>query len=408
MIIDIWTYLRGYVTIEVSGFSIERFINLAVNKNIYIWDIEYKGSKVLMKVSIKGYKSLKPVCKKTKCKMKVIDKYGCPFFLFRYRKRKILAIGVFSFVLSLYILSGFIWSINIDGYEYVEYTALKTFLEQENVKIGVFKKSINSEEIEDKILNNFPDISWVNLNINGTKASLSISETLHNKEIPLDSTPSNIIADKNGIISGIVTRTGKANVIKDDVVKEGDILVSGELTVQEDEFGVLKRYVHSDADIYIKKYYDINFDVNKYYSEKVYTGNNKTTYRLNILNQTIGKNDFQNYFKNSIRASTHHQLNLGADYPLPFIIIKDTYNEFELVEKQYSKEELNKLGEAILNNRILREFSVDIDIVDKTFQIIETSSGISVACKITVIEPIGVNYPIINNTKKEIIEEDHQ
>lgn len=404
MILKAWNYLRGHVVIEVSGFSVERFINLSINKNIYIWDIEYKGTKVLMKVSIKGYRSLKPICKKTKCKMKIIKKYGCPFLIFKYRKRKILAMGIFSFVIILYILSSFIWSIDIDGYDYVEYSVLRSFIENEGIKIGSLKMSIDSEEIEENILNSFPDISWVNLNLKGTKAKLSISETLHNDNIMPNELPSDIIADKDGIITSIVTRSGKALVIKDDVVKIGDTLVTGELKVKEDELGVLKRYVSSDADIFIKKYYDINFNVNRKYNEKFFTGNESIDYRFNILNKNFSEKDFEDYYKNSLRSSTYHQLSLGDDYPLPFVIIRDTYKEFEYIEKEYSIEELYKLANSILNTRILREFSIDVDIVDKSMEILETKGGVSVKSKIIAIEPLGIKSPINETTHNTTIE----
>ena len=39
-IIRIWNYLRGYAIIIVKGLKIERFIDLAVVNNIYIWDRE--------------------------------------------------------------------------------------------------------------------------------------------------------------------------------------------------------------------------------------------------------------------------------------------------------------------------------------------------------------------------------
>ena len=39
MFLALWNYLRGYVIIYVTGFSVERFINLAVNRGIFIWDI---------------------------------------------------------------------------------------------------------------------------------------------------------------------------------------------------------------------------------------------------------------------------------------------------------------------------------------------------------------------------------
>lgn len=402
MIIELWNYFRGHVVVEVSGFSVERFINLAINKNIYIWDIEHRQNKIYMKVSIRGYKSLKPICKKTKCTMKIKEKYGYPFFAFKYRKRKVFAIGIFSFIITLLILSNFIWSINIEGYKINEYTALKSFLDRKEIHIGTPKFKINSEEIEEEILNTFPNISWVNLYINGTKATLSIKETIDYKTDVKSNAPCNIIADKDGIITSIVTRTGKALVEKDDVVKKGDILVTGELKVKEDEFGVLNRFVSSDADIQIKKYYNISFQVDEKYLEKKFTGKEKTTYRFNVFNKNMGIKNYENYFHNSLRTSEYFQLNLGKDYPLPFILIKDVYKEFEYIEKTYTNKELHNIGKKFLNSRVLKEFSINIDIVDKTCEIMETKGGVIVKSKITAIESIGVIEPINSNVPIEV------
>ena len=38
--IKIWNYFRGYVIIRVEGLTLEKFLNLATNKDIYLWDIE--------------------------------------------------------------------------------------------------------------------------------------------------------------------------------------------------------------------------------------------------------------------------------------------------------------------------------------------------------------------------------
>ncbi len=39
-IIKIWHYLKGYVIIKIEGLTLERFLNLAANKDIYLWDIK--------------------------------------------------------------------------------------------------------------------------------------------------------------------------------------------------------------------------------------------------------------------------------------------------------------------------------------------------------------------------------
>lgn len=38
--IKIWNYLNGYVIIRIEGLSLERLLNLALTKNIYLWDVK--------------------------------------------------------------------------------------------------------------------------------------------------------------------------------------------------------------------------------------------------------------------------------------------------------------------------------------------------------------------------------
>ena len=49
MFLALWNYIRGYVIIYVTGFSVERFINMAVNKGIFIWDVIQEKNMVIMK-----------------------------------------------------------------------------------------------------------------------------------------------------------------------------------------------------------------------------------------------------------------------------------------------------------------------------------------------------------------------
>ncbi len=84
-IIKTWNYLRGgYVIIKVEGgLTLERFLNLAAAKDIYLWDIKRINHTLLeMKVSTKGFRALKEVVRKVGCRVEVLDKKGgIPFFI---------------------------------------------------------------------------------------------------------------------------------------------------------------------------------------------------------------------------------------------------------------------------------------------------------------------------------------
>ena len=90
MFLALWYYLHGYVMITVSGFSVERFVNMATFRGIYLWNIQPKGSCVQMNVSTKGYFLLEECAEKTGCQYNIICRCGLPALLKKYKKRKIL------------------------------------------------------------------------------------------------------------------------------------------------------------------------------------------------------------------------------------------------------------------------------------------------------------------------------
>ena len=68
MFLVLWNYIRGYVIIYVTGFSVERFINLAANRGIFIWDVVPERNRVIMKASLKNIEKLKECGIKTGCR----------------------------------------------------------------------------------------------------------------------------------------------------------------------------------------------------------------------------------------------------------------------------------------------------------------------------------------------------
>ena len=106
--------LKGSVKISVCGLNTERFINICTNNKILIWNLKREKDTILYaRVSIKDFKKLKNVCKKSQCKMKINRKKGVPFILNKYKKRKIF-VGLLIFIivgiiaLSNFILLGFL------------------------------------------------------------------------------------------------------------------------------------------------------------------------------------------------------------------------------------------------------------------------------------------------------------
>ena len=78
MLIQMIRLLQGYVTLRVSGYAPERFLNLCSLANILVWDIENCGADYEMKMTVRGFRQIRPYVRKTKTKIMIIQKHGLP------------------------------------------------------------------------------------------------------------------------------------------------------------------------------------------------------------------------------------------------------------------------------------------------------------------------------------------
>ncbi len=388
MILQMLNGVRGYVVIEVSGFSVERFVNLATRKGVYIWDLESSGSSVRMKVSARGFKELHICARKTKCKIKIESKHGYPFVAFKYRKRKVLTYGVVLFLGLIYVMSSFVWLIEINGNERVGNEEIMNALSGNGLKVGVFKAKADIDSLEEALLVQFKDLSWVDIYMKGTKVTVSVAEVLPRQELIDRQSPANIIAKKDGLIMSIATSAGTPKVKEHDVVKKGDLLVSSELIVKEDETGTIKEYVRARSEVWGKMYNEIEFTVPFEYTEKEYTGEIYKGYSINVINKNLNLIKPSKNYANYDKITSRKQLKFGENYPLPIIISTEDYREFKPIKKIYSEEQAKQIAEKIINNRVIREFEFEADIYDKQIEFVSDGKSLLVKALITSFERI--------------------
>jgi len=129
-------YILGYVTIEIEGYYIERFMNICNNQKIFLWNTKRPKTAIMkVNISIQDFKKIKPIAKKTKCKIKIEGKKGIPFFFHRYQKRKIFLLFFILVIIGTFILSNFIWNIEIAGIDKIEEQEIRQLLEENDFKV---------------------------------------------------------------------------------------------------------------------------------------------------------------------------------------------------------------------------------------------------------------------------------
>ena len=111
MLLSVIKYFKGYVYVRLSGYAPERFLNLCGSHDILIWNLKSTKDGYEFCISVAGFKQLRPILKKTRTHIRIQKRYGMPFELYHYRKRKMFAMGMLLFAGLIYYLSGFIWNI---------------------------------------------------------------------------------------------------------------------------------------------------------------------------------------------------------------------------------------------------------------------------------------------------------
>jgi len=397
MMLNLWQFTKGYVRLAVTGFSVERFLNMAAFRGIYLWDVERTEKGVELNVSIRGFRMLRGCARKTKCRTKIVQKNGVPFLMHRYRKRKFLVGGVLFFVLGLIALSSFVWRIEIQGNVDLTQDALLEFLESEGLRTGALKLRLSDRQLQTAILNNFSEVSWADVYTRGTRTTILIAEAIPPQEIFDRQTPVHVIASSEGLITGIVTGAGAPLVRQNDIVREGDMLVSGVLELDPDMPGTPNVYVHAYAEVWARRYHTLEFQVPYTYEEKIFTGRTANRRAINLLfagnlriNLPGGGNSFESYD----RITTHNQIGASSDYPLPFVLVTERFSEFTPQPRTRTLEEATELAERMITSRIIREFDFAIDIIDRQVIYRETREGIHVKALITTHERIDRQVPI--------------
>lgn len=406
MIISIVKYLKGYLRVMVTGYSPERFLNLCSNKNILIWDLVSTEEGYEFCISKDAFYELKPILKKTKTNIKILDKIGLPFFLYKYRKRKLFAIGVLLCLGLIYSLTLFVWDINVVGaYSYSEEDVVK-YVETEFVQLGSLKKNVDCAKLEESLREYYENIAWISCELRGTQLTVQFKESLKQDEVGKVEGANDIVALNDGIIHNIITREGTPLVKPGDEVKQGDVLISGAIEILDDAAEVLEtNYLCANGDVVAQTdySYENSFDMSFY--ERNYTDKSKkflsiTCFRK-VFNPYIPKIAYSSY--DTLVAEK--QIQIGHTYYFPLSFKLTTVREYEPKRKTYTKAEAEKKA-----NEILKDFEQNL--INKGVQILENNVKISIAGEkcvargnIVLLEPIG-KLKSIPQSEQKITPED--
>lgn len=384
-------YAKGYVRIRVIGSSYERFLNMCANHGIVLWDLVPNEDSYEMNLSIHGFKMLRPMVKKSATKVCIIKRYGLPFFLYEYKKRKMLFCGMLFGLVLMMFLSGFIWDIHIEGNQTQTEDVIFDFLNESRITHGMWKAKIDCKDLATQLRKEFENFIWVSVKIEGTRLLIDVQE---NTDLELDEQieygPSDLVSNVNGTITRIITRSGMPQVKEGDTVKKGDPLVIGQLEIIADSGEVANyQYVAADADIYIQTSYTYTQEFPLQYQQKQYSGEQKNSYFLNIFGRSFSFKRNNVPFEQYDVVNEEHQMRILENFFLPVTWGKTQSREYENVDKTYTEEEAFAKAEGNLEKFLAKIQEKGVQIFENNVKIEVNGEKCKAAGEIIVIQKAG-------------------
>lgn len=350
---QLFDFFKGMVFVELRGSSPERFFNVCRSRKIPLYDVAShvteRGTVYVARMKLRDYLRIRGIAKKSHCVPYIRKRIGLPFLLKKYRSRVVFFAGGLYCLWLMWLLSRFVWDISVSGGFVHTEEEMLSYLRTNQIVCGMRREKVDCTEIERQLRIDYPDIGWVSAELRGTKLFLRIAET----DMPLmqkeESVPVHLVATADGIVESLVCRSGTPMVKIGDVVKKGDILVSGIVSVIGDNETLVNRYpVTADADILLKNVKLYSYSFSRKVVEKEFTGREKTGYAFYFGNKKIFSHMPSHSYTNYAIIAEDSVLSLHEHFPLPFRTRKVVTSEYIPATRDYTEEEARALADQAL------------------------------------------------------------
>ncbi|MBQ3266145.1 MAG: sporulation protein YqfD [Ruminococcus sp.] len=275
--------MRGYVRFTVSGRYPERFLNITSRNRVRLWDVKRQEDGFAAYMYRSDYRSIRPLARGAGVRLRVSGKMGFPALLYRYRARAGVIIGVCAFILAVFVMSLFIWSVDITGLETIGESEMRSVLREQGLYVGAFKPSLDAQQIARDILLERHEIGWMAVNITGSYASVEVKEEAPAPKVEDVYTPCNIKAKSDGQIIRIEAMEGETVLTEGSGVIEGQLVVSGVMGSEQSG----SRLVHAQARVIARTAREADFSVPAVIASLAPTGESAERKSVDLFSMSV-------------------------------------------------------------------------------------------------------------------------
>lgn len=291
------------------------------------------------------------------------------------RHRPGIALGALLLVAVSFLSARTVWGLEVVGNGTVPDSEILFLLEELGCGCGDYIPKMDIEQIQARFLAVNHDISWIAVNFSGNFATVEVIETDAPERVSRGAEVyANIVASEDAQVCLVKTEHGKRLVSGGDIVKEGELLISGVIDVNGDRV----RYEYAAGEVLAYVTRKIELSVPFEHSVKTYTGSEKTQKTIKIFKKSINL-----FSKGGIEYSLYdkikddRQICLFGFRRLPIFVSETTYREYEYVSETLSPKRAEAMArlqlreelDALLEECELVSNKVCFDVTEDSFRV---------------------------------------
>ncbi|NLP36511.1 MAG: sporulation protein YqfD [Firmicutes bacterium] len=401
-ILKLQAFITGFLVIAITGRNAEKLINLALYHDIPLWDLQKETDKIVLKIDLDSFYTLRRLALRTGCRLRILHKGGFPFLYHRFTRRRGLVLGLCFFIFSLYFISSFILFVSVEGNEVLQADYIRRLAAECGAYPGMFKQRLNKNEVVNQMLLAEPQLEWVGLHVQGTRLLIEVVE---DTRPPLEvEGPANLVAAKDGLITEVIVINGEARVEPGETVRRGQLLVEGVLQPQytPDETGEPAPVpVRARGEVMARVWYEGYGEAALTETVRERTGSKATVWTLLVDGQSVlkvGRTEvpFSKYETEKAAKSFSERI-----IRFPVEIVTETH--YEVLESKKSISKAQALEIARQRAKALAEFQLPsaVKIERRTYEkVLDEQDLVGVRYVIETVENIAAAETIDGGERK--------
>ena len=327
-------YLRGMAQVRAEGPFPERLINLCAQEGVEFWGVEWlDGHTFTMLTRRRTLDRLEELAERGGCTVALESRRGLPDFLGRFRTRYAFLAGLAIALCAVGVLSRFVLVIAVTGNQKVPTAVILNQLRQLGVRPGVYGPSLDRRQLAQEALLGLEELSWMGINLYGTRLEVIVREPVDSPERLEEGGYFDVAARGGGMILRVEAEQGEAQVQEGDTVVEGDILISGVVSIQPPKYSDLPvrcYQTHARGRVWARTWRTLTASIPLEAQVKELTGAEKNRWSLIFFGKRIeifGNSSISWPFYDKI--TTVHQAALPGGQALPLSLSRERLREYK-------------------------------------------------------------------------------